>query len=291
MKKIILIFVINILAFSVNAQISNLIVSSNPPSKIATWSGQQSVITLIVTGNQAVQENYKIKTEILTSDGTVIGKTDLTRSRSFVLTSGNTRYSADDVLPLEYMIFNGIFQNALNKSGRLPSDSYQICTQLVNAVDYAPLETPKCKSFNVAAMQLPVLMKPSLEEVLDAVKAKSAIIFRWTPVVPKPNYLVIYKLLVFEVLQGQNSTQAIRSNFPILEQNISGTTQFIWTPLGILKDTQTDDNDVVVNKKLVYTIQTFDEKGEPLSDGSISGDGVSEPSYFFIANEKKAVKE
>ena len=281
MKKILFLILSGCFALSLEAQTSNLIVNSNPPSKIATWGSKPGTVVYIVSGGPTASENYKIKTEIQTSDGTVIGKTDLTRSRTYVLTSGNTVYNADDVLPLEYMIFSGSFQNALNRSGRLPSDSYKLCTTLVNTVDFAPLEQPKCKPFYVAALQLPVLMKPNSEEVLDVIKSKTAITFRWTPLVPKPSYAVTYKLLVFEVLQGQNSAQALRSNFPILEQNITGTTQFIWNPQGILNDEAVDENDVMINKKIVWTIQTLGEQDEPLSDGSISGDGVSEPSYFF----------
>jgi hypothetical protein len=44
--------------------------------------------------------------------------------------------------------------------------------------------------------------------------------FRWTPLVPKPKEPVTYKLRVWQLMQGQNGTQAMKSNTPIVEKKV-----------------------------------------------------------------------
>lgn len=294
MKKILLLLII-IFQLSIiesKAQVTtNLVVSATPPSNLATWAYKRETIVYLVSSPATNAIDYKIKTEIQLTDGTVIGKTDLTRSRSYILTAGNTVYNADDVLPLENMIFTGKYKKNLEKTGKLPSDIYQICVQLVTTAEFAPLSNVTCKTFNIVALQLPILIKPSSEEILDAVQSLSQITFRWTPITPTQQFITTYKLLVFEVLDGQTSMQALRSNQPILEQEVRGVTQYIWMPQGILNQNPADENGNINNKKLVWTIQSYDNQEQALGDGGANGDGVSEPVYFFIANKKIITKE
>lgn len=294
MKKSNLILIAILFLFVTNgiAQITtNLIVSSNPASSISLWSVQKQTIVYLVNGNSAIQADYKIKTEIQLSDGTVIGKTDLTRSRIYVLKPGNTIYYADDVMPIDNMIFTGKYRESLNKSGKLPSETYQICVTLVNTTDFSPLATPKCKVFNIASPQLPTLIKPYNNQVLNPAEAQSLITFKWTPLTPISQSVVTYKVLVFEVLQDQTPMQALRSNMPVLDQDVHGATQYIWKPQGILNQNSTDENGVSKQKQLIWTIQTFDNQSEqPFLDGSLTRDGVSEPVTFFIANKTTTAK-
>jgi len=275
------------------AQITtNLIVSSSPSSSISLWSVQKQTIVYLVNGNSAIQAEYKIKTEIQLNDGTVIGKTDLTRSRIYVLKSGNTIYYADDVVPLDNMVFTGKYRESLNKSGKLPSQTYQICVTLVNTTDFSPLAIPKCKVFTIASPQLPTLIKPYKDQVLNPAEAQSLITFKWTPLTPISQSIVTYKVLVFEVLQDQTPMQALRSNMPVLDQDIRGATQYVWKPQGVLNQNPTDENGILQQKQLIWTIQTFDNQSEqPFLDGSLTRDGVSEPATFFIGNKTVSAKK
>lgn len=293
MKKIHLIILLALQLFAMKsfAQINTtLVVSSTPPSTLSSWSSQRQTIVYLVSGASVFQAEYKIKTEIQLSDGTVIGKTDLTRSKTYMLAQGNTVYNAEDVMPMENMIFLGKYRNSLNKTGKLPSDNYQICVQLVRAGEFSPISNINCKSFHLAALQLPILMKPYNEQVLDAVQSQTSITFRWTPLVPTPQFVATYKILVFEVLQDQSPMQALRSNMPILSQEVRGTTQYIWQPQGILNQNPSDEQGNLQQKKLVWTIQTFDNQEQPILEGNINGDGVSEPVFFFIGNKKTTTK-
>ena len=54
----------------------------------------------------------------------------------------------------------------------------------------------------------------------SADEASQPITFRWTPVVPKPRENVTYRLKVWQLMQGQTGTQAMRSNQPIIVKDV-----------------------------------------------------------------------
>jgi hypothetical protein len=320
MKKIfLLILIATILQNSIAQVNTNLVVSATPPASLLQWNVNRETLTFIVFPAQGSISQYKIKTEIKLSDGTVVGKTDLNKSKTYSLSSATTIYNATDVVPLENMIFTGKYKTSLEKTGKLPADNYEICVQLVRPPDYVPFSEIKCKSFYLAATQLPTLMKPYNEEVLDYDIAKTIITFRWTPVVPKPKALVSYKILVFEVLENQNPVQAMRSNFPVLSAEVRGVTQYIWQTRGIIEDgienqmqqrkgwdgtvkgktIEVVDSSNQLRKgwdgtvkggRYVWTIQSFDNLGQPLGDGNVNADGTSEPTVFFVRGKVKDVK-
>ncbi|MBL0146160.1 MAG: hypothetical protein IPP48_10635 [Chitinophagaceae bacterium] len=326
MKKILYILSSIFILQSSIAQINtNLIVSATPPSSLLQWSTSRETLIYMVQSAQGIQGQYKIKTEIKLSDGTVVGKTDLAWSLTYTLSSANTIYNANDVIPMQYMVFNGKYKTALEKTGKLPADNYEICVQLVRPPDYVPFSEIKCKSFYLASTQLPILVKPANEEALNYDQAKTTITFRWTPVVPKPKALVTYKIMVFEVLENQNPVQAMRSNMPILSQEVKGVTQYIWQPQGIISANEKFANDSTKRKKdgyvghvtliklrtinpansdsafkdadieetssaYVWTIQSLDNLGQPIGDGNVNGNGVSEPTVFFVRGKVKDIK-
>lgn len=65
--------------------------------------------------------------------------------------------------------------------------------------------------------QAKVLSETQKEFKLDKVQP---VTFRWTPIVPKPKDSVTYRLKVWQLMQGQNSTQAMRTNQPIVTKDV-----------------------------------------------------------------------
>lgn len=235
MKKIISTAIAIFIVASAMAQVKfNLIVNTQPPAQLSEWGNRLEVLKLIVTGQPGAPGGgqYKIKTEIKTLDGTVIGKADLARTPVFTInsTGAPTILFANDVIPLEFMVFTGKYKTSLERTGKLPADNYIICSRPVSITDYIPQGEEQCKIFYLASTQLPILMKPYNEEVLDSKKAQTAIIFRWTPVVPTQTSPVTYRIQVFEVLPTQSPVQALRSNQPLLDKEILAATQYIWQP-------------------------------------------------------------
>ncbi len=318
MKKIFFLFLTTAALQNASAQLNtNLVVIATPPSALTEWNNKKEVLTFLVQPGPGLQFTYKIRTEIRLGDGTVVGRTDLARSATYAAASTNAVYYAGDVIPLENMIFNGKYKSALEKTGKLPSDNYQICVRLVRPTDFTPVSEEKCRSFYLAALQLPILLKPYNEEVLDATVANNIIMFRWSPVVPRQTTPVTYRIAVFEVLENQNPVQAMRSNMPILDKEVRGATQYIWQTQGITGaylnrmvtdstkkkkqyvghvslikrtikpgDTDSLNNDDPV-AAFAWIIQALDTNGKPLGDGNINGDGVSEPVVFFVRGKVK----
>ena len=262
----------------------NLIVNAQPPAQLTDWSNRREVLTLIVTAQGAIGAQFKIKTEIKTLDGTVIGSADLAKVPVFTPSStGTLILVANDVMPLEFIVFTGKYKTSLERTGKLPADNYTICVQPVRPVDFGPAGEVQCKNFYLATTQLPILMKPYNEEILDAKKAQTAIIFRWTPVVPKATTPVTYRIQVFEVLPTQNPVQALRSNQPVLDKEILAATQFIWQPqMSFLPY----DNETTKLPTFIWTIQTLDKDRNPVTRTDGNGEGRSEPIIFFVNPDK-----
>lgn len=290
MKKLIITTLTIFIAATALGQIRfNLIVNAQPPAQLSEWGNRREVLTLIVNAQGAIGGQFKIKTEIKTLDGTVIGSADLARTAVFVPNStGTTILVANDVLPLEHMIFTGKYKTSLERTGKLPADNYTLCVRPVNITDYTPVGEEQCKNFYLATTQLPILLKPYHEEVLDAKKAQTAIIFRWSPVVPTQTSPVTYRIQVFEVLPTQSPVQALRSNQPLLDKDILAATQYIWQPQ--LPFTAYDGE----TKKLpafVWTIQSLDKDRNPVAQTDGSGEGRSEPIVFFVNPDKNRKSE
>jgi hypothetical protein len=285
MKKIIASLIAVFMLATTMAQVKfNLIVNTQPPAQLTDWSNRREVLTLIVTTQGAQGLQYKIKTEIKTLDGTVIGSADLTRTPIFTPSSNGTDILvANDVMPLEFMVFTGKYKTSLERTGKLPADNYNICVQPVRPTDYGPLGEVQCKNFYLASTQLPILMKPYNEEILDAKKAQTAIIFRWTPVVPKATTPVTYRIQVFEVLPTQSPVQALRSNQPLLDKEILAATQYIWQPQLTFMPY---DGETKKLPTFIWTIQSLDANHNPVTQTDGSGEGRSEPVIFFVNPDK-----
>ena len=266
----------------------NLMVNAQPPAQLSEWGNRREVLMLMATPEQPGAPGggqFKIKTEIKTTDGTVVGNADLAKTPVFTINSTGTPtiLVANDVMPLEFMVFTGKYKTSLERTGKLPADNYIICVRPVNIIDYTPLGEEQCKTFYLATTQLPILMKPYNEEVIDAKKAQTAIIFRWSPVVPTQPSPVTYRIQVFEVLPTQSPVQALRSNQPLLDKEILAATQFIWQPqLSFLPY----DEETKKLPTFIWTIQSLDANHNPVTQTDGNGEGRSEPLIFFVNPDK-----
>lgn len=287
MKKIFFFLIASFIYCCSAAQVnSNLILMAQPPAQLSEWGNRREVLTLIVNTQGTVGLQFKLKTEIRTTDGTVVASADLARTNTFTGNpTGTSILFAADAVPLEYMLFTGKYKTTLQRTGKLPAGTYSLCIRPVRPGDYAPLGEERCRNFYLATTQLPILMKPYNEEVLDAKKAQTAILFRWTPVVPAQTSPVTYRIQVFEVLAGQNPVQALRSNQPLLDKEILAATQYIWQPQ--LAFAPADSNSTRKHSVFIWTIQSLDKDKKPITQTDGNGEARSEPIVFYIRDQKK----
>ncbi len=293
MKQLLIIFCLLFSALLLKAQINvNLSLSGRPPANLTEWGNRKDVLTLIIGPAQSQSADVKIKTTIKTLDGTIVGATNLNTAKTFTPLAGAVVIlNSLDVLPLENVVFTGKYQSTLIRTGKLAADNYMLCVQLLRATDYAPASAEVCKTFYLAAYQLPILTQPSNEQELNAKLAQTAITFRWTPVAPASPTPVTYRLRVFEILENQHNLQALRSNQPLLDKNIIGTTQFIWQPQLSMMPYSGEENkrdtaqQKIIGKKFIWTIQTLDNNGQPLNQTDGNGESLSEPKVFFVVDK------
>ena len=306
MKNKILIAFFLLFTVMVHAQpVINLVVNPRPQATLSKWSITQGTITLIVNnqgGAQGITKRVKIKAILKASDGSEVSTTNMNLAQVVILPDGNSVYNAAVVYPLEIQQFTDKYQRSLNKTGKLPADNYQLCVQLVEPTTFAPISLERCGSFYIAAAQLPICMMPANEQELDITKARTAITFRWTPLVPKPQGATNYRLQVFEVLEHQTPMQALRSNQPLLDQIIVERTQFIWQPQGILGFVTEEKVDSITQKKevdgamkgkgkrFIWSIQTLDASQNPIAVDA-NYEGRSEPILFIITDKPKGKKK
>jgi hypothetical protein len=298
MRNIVLITTFSLVAIISKAQLSvQLAVSPQPPGALISWGTKD--LTYIVAGQPGSPPRQAvIKATLTAADGTIAGATNLAKARVRLVGQGTQLFYAADVMPLDVMIFNGKYKQSLDKTGKLPSGSYQLCVQLVTPVDFVPISEERCRTFNLAAYQLPIPMLPANEDVMEAEKAQTAITFRWTPVTPTPTEVVKYIVTVFEVLDKQTPMQALRSNQPLLTKEIIGTTQYIWQPqLSFIKTKVWDDPnktasalDSIDVTKFIWTIQTVNMSNIPFGDGNVNADGISEPNLFVVIKDSRIIK-
>ena len=304
MKKIFLIAAIFLTGYVCLAQLTTtLVVVPQPPGALINW-GTKDLTYIISNQVGSAPRSFIVKVELKESNGTVAATTNLAKARVRTMGPATLILYAADVIPLDAMVFNGKYKLSLERSGKLPAGNYELCLQLVTSIDFLPVSEIRCRNFTLAAFQLPIPTIPANEEVLDAEKAQTAVMFRWTPVAPRPAEQVKYIVTVFEVLDRQTPMQALRSNQPLLTKEVIGTTQYIWQPQLSFAKTKIwkNDADSLYSKEdravldsvdasmFIWTIQTVDSRGIPFGDGNVNSDGISEPNTFTVIRDRRKIK-
>ncbi len=259
----------------------NLNIAYPAPTYLSNWnSNRAGIVNVLLTSDRPPTNLVKFKIQIQSANGTLIAENNLATAPVFTLRFGTNPLTFDKVFQPENLRFtDGAVIRSIQKSGRLPAGSYQLCVQLLNGTNNVELlKAPVCRTFIQASYQLPYLLSPADKSWLDASIAQSVITFRWSSIVPQPTEPVIYRIQVFEVKENQLPMQAMRANQPILETEVRNTTQYLWRPQLSLKDTK--------GHVFIWTIQTLDSKGYPVPTTDENIQGRSEPMIFGVCNNQ-----
>ncbi|MFI5129426.1 MAG: SdrD B-like domain-containing protein [Chitinophagales bacterium] len=103
---------------------------------------------------------------------------------------------------------------------------------------------------------------------LSEPEAKKPITFRWPQAVPQGGGLVTYRLRVWQLMQGQNGTQAMRSNRPITEKTVTNTTET--SVQGIL----TGPCKPPYLCDFIWSVQAFNKEGKAINDNQVQSFSV-----------------
>lgn len=118
-----------------------------------------------------------------------------------------------------YAVVNRNVLKSYFETGDKPTQE-QFGTMLDSATEEQPDEASpqgSAAARSAVAVQAKVLSANQPEFKLDAVQD---VTFRWTPLVPKPQEPVTYKLRVWQLMQGQNGTAAMRTNNPVVTKDV-----------------------------------------------------------------------
>ena len=278
-KYIILFTLLIISHLKVLGQIqANLILNSNPPSYLSDWGNGRAGQLLITAGGaaQARIVAIKIRTSIYDSNKDLVCKSNLNSAQTITLNQGQNIVRLDRVLQLENQQFTAMANN-LARSGKLSPGIYTLSVEIFDANTGRQIANTIERVFNQINYVLPFLLSPVDKSWLDPNTAQTAITFRWSSLVPLSQERTTYRIQVFEILNNQTPMQALRSNQPILDTYVDRTTQYIWRPNMDIKN--------AMYNTFIWTVQTLDYKGEPVSVQDQNSQGRSEPRVFGICTE------
>lgn len=192
------------------------------PASTADWASTPGALIMIAQKvPQANIGQFKLMVSIKQNDSKVCGSTFA--ATGFVDSFGTKTYQAGEL--------TGILGNC----DPLKPGGYTICAQFVNA-DNRAISKEVCANFKVEGgtpqtggndYTPPQNLMPIDGKMFDEKEAKAPVTFRWTPVLPKPQGSIIYRLKVWQLMQGQNGTQAMKANTPVIEKEVKGLTQTV----------------------------------------------------------------
>lgn len=276
MKKLILLFLLVIVASTINAQGWNAILNLNPfPSPyISDWETNPAAIgSMTIFNNSGRGETILIKTSVthqvqglvFTS---VTNEIDISAASVTVLDNTSLFDFDDATFP------NSSLKNQVRRTGRLPEGKYTACMTLED-LNGLILVTNVCADFTIIYPEPPHLIYPANQDSLPGEISYPT--FQWTPVIVPPAYIINYTLKIVELLQGQTPAQALSANYPHYINNQIDINSFTY-PIDALPFNY--------NKTYVWQLQVLDQFGFPPAQN----DGKSEiftfkknlPSIFII---------
>lgn len=150
---------------------------------------------------------------------------------SFLLPHGTTLYDRDNPPPyglcFEPNLGNPVITSTIT-SGVLPTGKWEICIAITYTVGTTVFTIgPPCSEVEVepTSYQPPTLLMPSEGQTFTY---GTAIQFTWTPVTPTFGFTQDNLLQIYEVHPTQDAIQAMRFNLPLVEQQVTGSTFWMW---------------------------------------------------------------
>ncbi|MBL0176839.1 MAG: hypothetical protein IPP94_16520 [Ignavibacteria bacterium] len=252
--------------------IVTLNVTARPSPYLSDWASRRETALCSITtpaGSQGVAAKFYAE---IRKDGVVQARTRTADMPVVNIPAGTSTYFAEQLISFPAVDFVGDAKNTAARTGQLPAGTYEFCLDLRTPDDRASLLTAVvCRSFYLTTYQAPSLLQP---EEGATVQSQSYPMFRWTPVTPAPPLPARYRVMVFEVLEGQSPSIAFRVNKPILDREIAGITQLLW-PADFQLPGRVD--------RYIWTVRALDEKGNPLGEN----DGYAPPFTFTMGAQAR----
>ncbi|MEY3386655.1 MAG: hypothetical protein RIR53_1466 [Bacteroidota bacterium] len=245
--------------------------SPRPDPYLSNWSQRKDVVIVTVTNSTGSDVAAKFNC-VVNKDGSYLARTKPEKMVVLSIPPGVSQYFGEDLVPLEAMsVANGADQTAI-RTGMLPAGLYEFCVGLLNPTTNAVISQPVCRNFTMKSYQAPILLLPIDK---SEVAFQTRPMLRWSPVSPRPDYPVSYRVQVFEVMRGQTAINAFRVNKPILDQPNVTTTQLLWPP---------DVELPRAGQQYIWTVRATDDRGAAVGEP----DGYATPFTFTCTASAKS---
>ena len=204
----------------------NITMSPTPPANTADWA--TSIPPVMITA-QTKLINGQVPGNVQESKILVTIKQG--GSKKYGVYTAGTAPASGFTSPVKN--WSGANATALlGQDYTLQPGNYELCVQLFwqGPAGMVAISDEKCKPFTIQNTKdqnytPPVNLTPADKKIFTENEIKAQITFRWTPLLPRPKDPVIYRLKVWQLMQGQNGTQAMRTNPPIVTKDVDNITQ------------------------------------------------------------------
>ncbi len=193
-------------------------VKNTLPAKVDDWNTVPAALILTAQKSPGVQLKEPKLVVQIRSNGAIV--------------CGNNQSTAQSMASFDVKTFTtNELTGMLINCPLLKEGSYQICAQFFN-IDRIAISNEVCKEFKGDSQKLeeyapPTLITPEDGKKFTEGELSRPLIFRWTPLVPKPQQPITYRLKVWQLMQGQNGAAAMRSNPPIVTKDVDNITQAV----------------------------------------------------------------
>lgn len=255
----------------------NISLPQNPDASTNKWTSATSMLNItamakMVNGKiDPSVEGSKILVSIKKAGSTVCGNANINSAPQANFNSANKVWSGNAAVAL------------LGQECTLSPGDYELCVQFFGGPRNAALSEQKCKAFTIRGMeqqsfQAPQALMPANGTAFKEADLQKPISFRWTPIVPKPQEPTTYRLKVWQLMQGQNGTQAMRANQPIITKDVDNITQ------ATISNMITGPCKPPYLCEFVWNVQALNRDGKSIGNNN----GMSEVFAFYL---DKNVKE
>jgi hypothetical protein len=123
-------------------------------------------------------------------------------------------------------------------------------------------------------VKCPANLFPEDKKKFKSEEIKESVTFRWTPVTPKPTEPVTYRMKVWQLMQGQSGSQAMKTNNPIATKDVMDITEATVSGIytGPCRPPYLCD--------FVWQVQALDRQGNPMGENECK----SEMWSFVVQN-------
>ncbi|WP_295796768.1 hypothetical protein [Mucilaginibacter sp.] len=257
----------------------NITLPANPDRNVANWGTGTSLLMITASAKSA---NGRIDPAIEESRLLVIIKQN-GKTVCGAYTKSTAPQAGFSTLTKAWS--GGNAASYLGKDCALAPGDYELSVQFFGngAAGPIPLSDERIKPFTIKgndqqAYQPPQPSSPANGTSLQETDIKKPITFRWTPVIPKPQEPVTYRLKVWQLMQGQTGPQAIKSNQPIFTKDVDNIT------LAIITNITDGPCKPPLMCAFVWNVQALNREGKPV----VSNNGTSEISGFKFDISSKA---